>query len=249
MWARENHHHAGPGVVELLGARLRVVETDGVLGHHLAADGFWEAWLSLAIARRLSPGMRCLDAGANVGYYTALMRRQVGETGTVLAIEPSQNLCGLLRQSIEESGWLNVNVLPVAIGEKDGTDTLWVCDGRSLNGSLIEGWCGYRVPVECEVRTLATIAAGGGRIDFAKIDVDSAEEDLWLGGRDVLRGVGVVVLEVRADRYAAPEAFLAEIRRVFPVLRVIEFDGSIQRIGDAEICGDPASDYLLWLER
>lgn len=247
-WARENHRQVSPGVVELFGTTLRIVEDDGWLGHHLLEDGYWESWISLAIARRLSRGMRCLDVGANVGYYTALMRRQVGLTGHVTAIEPSRRLCELMSQSVGANGWKNVAIVAAAAGDRDGTATLWATDDRRLSGSVLKGFRNGHFPVECETRTLSTIC-GGQRIDFAKIDVDGGEEALWRGGRDVLREIGAIVLEVRSDRYADPAAFLAEICGVFPELRVIDLEGSIRRIDCAEVLAHASSDYLLWLER
>jgi len=235
--------------VNMLGAKVRIAADEPIIGAHLARDGFWESWIALAIARRIEPGMRCLDVGANMGYYTALLRLQCGATGKVWAVEPSQRLCGMLRETVAANQWENVEIVSAALGDHNGPGTLWVSEDQRINGSLCHGWGGYTAGEPCQVRTLDALAAECGRIDFAKIDVDSSEEELWHFGRQALRQIPLVVLEVRADRYQRPAAFLANIRRIFPVLRTIDFDGVIMPISDEQICADPATDYLLWLER
>lgn len=66
----------------LLGDYLAFVDTrDLMLGPRLVLDGFWEAWVTLAIARHLKTGMWCVDVGANYGYYTLLMAAGCGSGG------------------------------------------------------------------------------------------------------------------------------------------------------------------------
>jgi hypothetical protein len=74
----------------LLGDFLAFVDTrDLMLGPRLVLDGFWEAWVTLAIARHLQPGSWCVDVGANYGYYTLLMAGACGPEGRVAACEPN----------------------------------------------------------------------------------------------------------------------------------------------------------------
>ncbi len=47
----------------------------------------WEPELSSFMAQRLRRGDTVVDVGANIGYFTTLMSRIVGETGQVISIE------------------------------------------------------------------------------------------------------------------------------------------------------------------
>lgn len=70
----------------LLGVFLAFVDTrDLMLGPRLVLDGFWEAWVTLAIARHVQPGSWCVDVGANHGYYTLLMAAACGPAASSLA--------------------------------------------------------------------------------------------------------------------------------------------------------------------
>ena len=51
---------------------------------HLALHGYWESWITLALARTLRPGWHCLDVGANHGYYTLVMADGAGPDGRVV---------------------------------------------------------------------------------------------------------------------------------------------------------------------
>ena len=57
--------------------------SDLMLGPRLILDGFWEAWVTLAIGRHIQPGFHCVDVGANYGYYSLVMAAAAGATGRV----------------------------------------------------------------------------------------------------------------------------------------------------------------------
>ena len=51
----------------------------------------------------IRPGMKCIDAGAHIGFYTCLITSLVGETGRVYAFEPMPSHFELLLKNIEEN--------------------------------------------------------------------------------------------------------------------------------------------------
>lgn len=72
-------------------------------------------------ARQVRPGDVCVDAGANVGYYTNLFASRVGAGGRVVAVEPVRRN----RLLIELATLLNrtesvVRIVPAALTESDG---------------------------------------------------------------------------------------------------------------------------------
>tara|TARA_Y100000588_G_C14031884_1_gene829020 strand:- start:72 stop:935 length:864 start_codon:yes stop_codon:yes gene_type:complete len=69
-------------------------------------------------------GMRIVDVGANIGYYTTLFSRLVGPTGFVTAFEPDPTNFSLLKKNCEVNGCNNVKLENLALSDQDGTATL-----------------------------------------------------------------------------------------------------------------------------
>src|SRR5208282_5758959 len=72
------------------------------------------------IRRRLRPGMTFIDVGANKGDFTLLAARLVGESGTVISIEPEPENHSMLLRSIELNGYANIRVMHVALSDREG---------------------------------------------------------------------------------------------------------------------------------
>ncbi|MGC4085037.1 MAG: FkbM family methyltransferase [Vicinamibacterales bacterium] len=72
--------------------------------------------------RYLKPGDVVVDVGANVGLYSVVCATCVGDTGTVIALEPSPRIANFLRGNVAVNRLSNVRVLNVAVGDADGED-------------------------------------------------------------------------------------------------------------------------------
>lgn len=114
------------------------------LGSRLVLDGFGEAWVTLALARYVQPGMWCVDVGANYGYYTLLMAAAAGREGRVLACEPhpllaEQFLPANLTINALES---RVDICPLAISDRDGQVVEFHLHGGNVGSSSLAGRAG-----------------------------------------------------------------------------------------------------------
>jgi FkbM family methyltransferase len=67
------------------------------------ASGRYELRSVQLLKRIIHPGMKCIDAGAHIGFYTCLLASLVGETGKVYAFEPVPSHFELLLKNIEEN--------------------------------------------------------------------------------------------------------------------------------------------------
>jgi FkbM family methyltransferase len=77
------------------------------------------------ILKRLTrEGDLFIDAGANMGFYTALARRWVGSSGMVISFEPNPACVDLMRRSFASDS--NVMIVPCALGKEIGTGDLRV---------------------------------------------------------------------------------------------------------------------------
>jgi FkbM family methyltransferase len=220
---------------------------------HLCMDGYWESWITVALARTLRPGWHCLDVGANHGYYTVIMADAVGREGRVIPVEPTPRLADLLRQTLDVNGFPSVTVASVAACDRDGeTLQLVVPPRRSMNARLSQVASPTDAVVDVESVTVDTLTRDWPRVDLIKIDVEGAEEDVWEGMQQTItqnRDL-VVVLELNVDRYEDPRGFLEGIERAGFQLRYIDFDAEAKDVTiDRLLRRRVGEDWMLYLAR
>lgn len=166
--------------------------------------GFVDYDLTAYLLSHLRPGATVLDVGAHIGYYTMLTSALVGPDGRVTAFEPTPSTLSVLRTNARHLS--NASVVPAAVWSK--REELVFYDrglGYSAYNSAFEarlpGVVRERVPsqpLRVEAITLDDhVCAEDLRVDFVKIDAESAEAHVLAGMSDLLaRQQPVISLEV-----------------------------------------------------
>ncbi len=99
--------------------------TRDVIQRHIYLFGLWEPPVTRWICRRLRSGDTFIDVGANIGYFTLLASRLVGDHGRVVAIEASPRIFSQLQSNLSLNGVLNVRAVNVAISDGEGVVKLY----------------------------------------------------------------------------------------------------------------------------
>jgi FkbM family methyltransferase len=183
--------------------------------------GIFEIAETRLVQALLRPGMAFLDVGANIGYYTVIAARLVGETGHVHSFEPGEATRALLKANVQRNGFANVAVHGEALAEHTGEVRFYPSALASNSGisSIIppgEGAAFTTVPSS----TLDDFVAGIGnpRIDLIKMDIEGAEVQAIRGGSRVLGSVDgpALIFEAHELRPVAAElrALGYQIRRL-----------------------------------
>ena len=168
---------------------------------HLCMAGYWESWITVAIARILRPGWHCLDVGANHGYYTLIMADAAGREGRVIPVEPTPRLADLLRQTLDVNGFPSVTVAATAASDTDGeTLQLVVPARRSMNALSPRSQAPPTTLSEVKTVTVDTLTRDWSRVDLIKIDVEGAEEGVWKGMQQTIVQNPGLVADPRAQR-------------------------------------------------
>ena len=76
-------------------------DTQDLIQRHLYFFGNWEPHISAWIAATLRPGDGFVDVGANIGYYSLLASRAVGNRGYVVAVEAAPRGLQPERQGVD----------------------------------------------------------------------------------------------------------------------------------------------------
>lgn len=166
-----------------------------------------ERWPHAAAVRRLlRPGDCVVDAGANIGYVTALLASWVGPSGRVHSIEPVPETCDLLRRAVRSLGLDQVQVHHCAVSDHDGVGRMEVpeypgggenfYESHLTSDAAAAGRC-----VEVPLRRLDTVLGeDAGRVAFVKMDVEGHEQVALLGATRLLeRARPAWLIEVAGD--------------------------------------------------
>ena len=143
------------------------------------------------LEHHLRPGMTALDVGANVGFYSDLISRLVGEKGAVHCFEPEPQNFERLRRAMK--GRKNVVINPVAAAEKEGAVTLYLSGGLNIDHHTYDDGAG-RKPVEVACTSIDGYFKSGERVDLIKMDIQGAEYHALLGMRHTIRRSANVTL-------------------------------------------------------
>jgi FkbM family methyltransferase len=232
---------------------------DRSLTPHLCMNGYWESWITQAMARMIEPGWNCVDIGANCGYYSLLMADSVGSSGQVLSVEPNPILASLIEKSLEVNGFRGFS----SISRKAVSDTsneivnLTIPDdswgSASIRGDLGK-WFDSRNEdvVEVETITFDELTLDWSRIDLVKIDAEGVEPEIWRGMKQSLKKNSKIrlIMEFAPYRYEEPKAFLEDIINEGFSIAFIDSDSIIKDLSiDEYLQANPGSYWDLFLQR
>ena len=221
---------------------------------HLCLDGYWESWITLALARVVKPGWHCIDVGANHGYYSVIMADAVEASGFVLAIEPNPQLAHRIALSLEVNGFQNrVAVLQRAVSDQNSRKVrLVVPRNRSMDATLCRKATSSDDVIDVETVTLDCVTKDWPRVDLIKIDAEGAEPAIWDGMRGVIQRNArlTIIMETRCSRYQDAGAFVRKISNAGFPLRHIAYDGSIHELRAEQMLNERRTeDWMLFLRR
>jgi FkbM family methyltransferase len=190
----------------------------------------WERQERTVLRAAVRPGTTVIDIGANIGFYTCLFAASVGETGRVIAFEPTPSTLVLLRDNVTRNGLANVQIEEVALSDREGTATFHVfpAGGDAYNSLVASSAYGTTAAQEVTVRTrrlddyLDRIDPGS--VSAVKMDVEGAESLVIDGGRAFLGRLDRAVLMVELNESAARQC-QSSVTSVVTLLRELGFSG------------------------
>jgi len=162
----------------------------------LALTGMWESDTTALLFRFLKPGMKFLDIGANIGYFTVLGASIVTQSGRVDAFEPDPVAFQLLEQNtrmnhISHHARLHNTALANSNGPRKFHSFQKNFAAGTLSDLSPEQLAEYREqPTEARVqcRTLDEVYRDDDVVfDVVKLNTEGAEPLVFDGGREFFR--------------------------------------------------------------
>jgi FkbM family methyltransferase len=167
--------------------KMYVDTRDKAISVHLLTEGGWEPDITRLLGGMVKPGMKVVDVGANMGYFSLLMADRVGPGGYLWAFEPDPRNFELLEWNLNVNGFLRWSKpFRMAAFNRRTEVRLWQnpvnLGGHSvLTGELPE--------VEGSVVTVDAVPLDNcisTPIDVMKIDAEGSEPFIWEGMRQTI---------------------------------------------------------------
>jgi len=175
--------------------------------------GKYERPVQEAIAALVKPGDVCYDIGANLGFFSILLGRFAGATGSVYAFEPVPQNASTIERNARLNRETNIEVLRIALSNHAGMSELLLAD--NVGGAVLKS---AGIPPDIAGSLMVETASIDTFVEsrrikppnFVKIDVESAELEVLQGMERVLRKWSpTLIIEVDDETAAGCEEKLS----------------------------------------
>ena len=211
----------------------------------LSLHGYYEKLETEFVKREVKKGDVVIDIGANIGYYSLILAKIVGDKGKVFAFEPAPDNYSLLKKNIEINDYKNVVLENLAISDKNGNIELYLSQ-ESMGWHRIypSKYCGEN---HIKVKTITLDdyfrdISFKDKISFVKMDVEGAELGILRGMASILKNNKKLTLLVEfvpqyiRESGSNPQELLDILKKQMFEISVIEEDSDkIQLVDNLDI--------------
>jgi FkbM family methyltransferase len=178
----------GEILIDVQGNKMYVNTQDTFISKSLIVQGHWEKYQSELFKKEILPGMRVIDIGAHIGYFSLIAAKLVGHAGMVFSFEPSEYNFKLLKKNVNVNEY--TNILPI---NKAVCDFVGESDFYEYTPVPSSGWHGLSRPVDEATSKLTKVDTttldscfGDTHVDVIKIDAEGAEVSILRGAKRLL---------------------------------------------------------------
>ena len=148
----------------------------------------------------ISSGDVVIDVGANIGDYTLIACKKVGDSGKVLSFEPLPETFSILKRNIQLNKITNCQHFQKAVGEKPGIANLYKSNASGTMAHLDSSLNGKDLikKDETDVITIDAMLKSYDieNVNMMKIDVEGFEHEVILG---LTKKSGIISFEFTSE--------------------------------------------------
>lgn len=176
--------HLKPNYVQVHDHKMFLDSKDSL---SLSITGIHEPFETELVKKEIRKGDVVLDIGANIGYYTLIFAKLVGEEGKVFTFEPDPDNFALLKKNVKINGYQNVILVQKAVSNKTAMIRLYLSEDNKGDHRIYDSHDG-RKSIKIEATRLDDYFTNyNGRINFIKIDIQGAESGALQGMSNLLK--------------------------------------------------------------
>ena len=194
------------------------------------------------LERVLKPGMTVFDIGANIGYYVLLELGLIGESGRMIAIEPSPSNIALLSRNLALNGVSErVTLVEGAVSDSNGGRSIHLSEQSNLNTFHADGRAALHLSgktIEVTTYSLPALAERYGPPDLIRMDVEGHEVEVIEGMLEAVRAgslAPMIIFETHRSRYSQDHDMESALRGLFDCGYRVPMIASTWQGGTAQI--------------
>lgn len=149
------------------------------------------------INSNLNQGDIFIDIGANIGLFSIIAANKVGNSGKVIAFEPTKKVFNKLIENATLNNFENIDFRNIGLSNKKQTLSFYVSqDGFDAFNSFVENNDREEQKITIEASTLDIELENINKslIKIVKIDVEGWEKYVLLGGQDFFTNYSPIVM-------------------------------------------------------
>jgi FkbM family methyltransferase len=180
-----------------------------------------------------------IDCGAHIGL-TSLYFKQQYPKSTIIAFEPDVQNVAILRKNIEENQLDSINVVAAAVWKDDGNAAMYqeATDSKSepftWGNTLIHNIWGDGDEVsDCLVKTVRLSQYITGPVDYLKMDIEGAEEQVLNELTGVLKSIQQMRIEFHGTNTTEE---VNSLNRILKLLNDQGFETTVQSKDVMQAC-------------
>ena len=158
------------------------------IGRYLYIHGEYEPEISSLFEELVVPGWNIIDIGANIGFFSILGAKLVGDRGRVVSFEASPYVFRTLKRNIDLNSPSNIDAFNLAVLDKPGRIQFHLSKRHNQGLSSLRNLGDETEQVvETEGISIDSMLTALPKISLVKIDVEGAEVKVILGAIRMLR--------------------------------------------------------------
>jgi len=212
-----------PCIYTIYGTKMYLDPNDTIVSNLLYFDLIWEKEESEFFRNNIKEGMNVLDIGANIGYFSLLFSKWIGDKGKVYSFEPDPINFDFLLKNIHANRAGNISCFQKAVSNCNGNVSLFLSEKNKGDHRIFDFYVfeddNNRKSIDVECVTLDSILPADEKIDFIKMDIQGAEYLALEGMSDTLDKNPNIQLLTEFWPYAieesghSPKEFIEKLRQ------------------------------------
>lgn len=165
---------------------LLIKSSDGTIEKEILFTGIFDLELYDLFCDKININDIIIDVGANIGYFSILYSKLVGENGKVYAFEPAINTFNKLIKNIKLNSITNIITNQIGIGNKN--ETLFIFyDKNNIGSSSYVSKEKNSIKEKTIIKKFDSEYKFIKKINFIKIDVEGFELEVLNGMKETIK--------------------------------------------------------------